>query len=90
MKDFYRQKGAGTRKLYEAKTWLGYCKVTFLQEMAGVCQADDLANAAAVILDSFVQDSVSERVETVIKSQFGDMGLSTSNPIWGLLSYFLH
>ena len=30
MKDFYRQKGAGTRKSYQAKKQVGYCKVTFL------------------------------------------------------------
>ena len=30
MKDFYRQKGAGTRKLHYTKKRVGYCKVTFL------------------------------------------------------------
>ena len=36
MKAFYRQKGAGIRKLYMAKNWAVYCKVTFLEETAGV------------------------------------------------------
>ena len=30
MKDFDKQKGAGTRKFYQAKKRVGYCKVTFL------------------------------------------------------------
>ena len=29
MKDFYRHKGSGTRKLYWAKNPSGYCEVTF-------------------------------------------------------------
>ena len=28
MKGFYRQKGAGTKKLFQAKKWIGYFKVT--------------------------------------------------------------
>ena len=51
MKDFYRQKGAGTRKLYEAKKWVGYCKVTFFWGMAGVYQADYLTSADQAIPD---------------------------------------
>ena len=40
MKDFYRQKGAGTRKLTVGqKNQVGYGKVIFLQGMAGVYQA---------------------------------------------------
>ena len=29
-KDFYRQKGAKTKKLYEAKQWVGYFVITLL------------------------------------------------------------
>lgn len=31
----YRQKGAGTRELYQAETLVGYCKVTILQGLSG-------------------------------------------------------
>ena len=50
MKDFHRQKGAGTRKLYEAKKQVGCCKVTFFQGKAGDYQADDLTSVDQVIL----------------------------------------
>ena len=51
MKDFYRQKGAGTTKLYKAKKWVGY-KVTFLYKgMTGVYQADYLISADQEIPD---------------------------------------
>lgn len=44
MKDIFKQKGAGTRKLFQAKQWVGYCKVIFLQGMAGIYQADYLTS----------------------------------------------
>ena len=49
MKDFYRQKGAGTRKLYQAKNWVGCGKVSFLQGRAGVYPADNFTNADQAI-----------------------------------------
>ena len=51
MKDFYSQKEAGKKKLHQTKKWVGYCKVTFLQGMAGVCQADYLTSADPAISD---------------------------------------
>ena len=51
MKDFYKQKGAGTRTLYQASKQIGYGKVAFLQGMAGVSQADYLTSADQVIPD---------------------------------------
>lgn len=38
MKDFHKQKGRGTSKLYEAKI-LGYCKVIFASHLTGTDQA---------------------------------------------------
>lgn len=43
MEDFYRQKGAGATKLYQAKKWIGYFKVTLRR--AGGHQADYLTQA---------------------------------------------
>lgn len=54
MKDLYRQKGAGARKLYQTEKQVGYCKVTFLQGMAGVYQVDYLTNADQAIADHLV------------------------------------
>ena len=51
MKDFYRQKGAETRKLYQGKNRVGYGKVSFLQGRAGAYPADDLTNADQAIPD---------------------------------------
>ena len=44
MKDFYKQKGAGTKNFYQTIKQVGYCKFTFLQGMAGVYQADYLSD----------------------------------------------
>lgn len=49
MKDFSSQKGAGTRKLFQAKKWVSYCKFTFLWGMAEVQQADYLTSADQAI-----------------------------------------
>ena len=52
MKDFQKQKGEGTKKLEQARKWVGYCKVTFFWGwggMAGDYQADFLASADQVI-----------------------------------------
>lgn len=49
MTDNYKQKEAGTRQLYQAKKQVGYYKVTFLQVMAGVYQADCLTSSHQVI-----------------------------------------
>ena len=46
--------------------------------MAGVHQADDLSSADQVSPDRVVSDFVSGRAEVVIKSWFGDMGLSVT------------
>lgn len=51
MKEINRWKGVETRKLYQAKKWVSYCKVTFHQGMAEVYQTDDLSNANQVIPD---------------------------------------
>ena len=51
MQDFHRQKGAGRRKFYQGKKHVGYGKVTFLQGMAGVYQADDLTGGDQEISD---------------------------------------
>ena len=49
MKHFYKQNGAGIRKLHEAKKQAGYSKVTFLQETAGISHADYLTSAHPAI-----------------------------------------
>lgn len=51
-------------------------------------QADNLTSADQMIPDLLVEDSVSGRAETVIKSQFGDMGLSRGHMTLGLLFCF--
>ena len=63
MKDFYRQNGKETRELQA-----GCCKVTFLQEIVWVCQADYLTSAHQANPDLLVLDFISGRAETVIKS----------------------
>ena len=35
----------------EKKKWVGYCKVTFLQRISGICQADDLTGVDQVMPD---------------------------------------
>ena len=47
--EFYRQKEAGTRKLYLAKKQIVYSKVAFLWGITGVYQADYLTSAEEVI-----------------------------------------
>lgn len=49
MKDFYRQKGDRTRKLYQTKTQVSHFKVTFFEGMAGVHQEDYLTSADQVV-----------------------------------------
>ena len=66
MKNFYRQKGAGTRSFTGSK-WIDCSKVTLFQGMRGVHQADYLTVADQVTPDWLVQDSISERLKTVIK-----------------------
>ena len=51
MKEFYRQKRAGISKLYFGKEQVGFCKVTFFGELAGVYQADYLTSVDQTILD---------------------------------------
>ena len=63
-------------------------KLLSLQRMAGDYQADDLTNSDQVISDSLVQYSISGRAETINKSWFGDMRLSTNYSISGLLPCF--
>lgn len=49
MKGAYSQKGVETRKLYQAKKkkkkWVGYCRVTFFQGMAGFYETSYLISA---------------------------------------------
>ena len=54
MKEFYRQKRAGISKLYFGKEQVGFCKVTFFGELAGVYQADYLTSVDQTIPDSLV------------------------------------
>lgn len=54
MQEFYKQGGAGTRKLHWAKKQAGYYKITFLQRMARVSQADDLISAEQAIPEQLV------------------------------------
>ena len=51
MKNFYRQKGAKIGTLHQEKKQVSYCKVTFLQGMAGVYEADYLTSADQAIPD---------------------------------------
>ena len=48
MKEFHMQKGAGPRKLQQAKKVGHYLKVTFFQWVAGVCQTGYLTSADLV------------------------------------------
>lgn len=48
MKEFYGQKGAGSRKYWQKKQ-ISYNKATFLTGWRGVYQADDLTSADQVI-----------------------------------------
>lgn len=43
-KSFYRQKGEGARKLYQAKNTLVIRRSLSLEGVPGFCQADDLMN----------------------------------------------
>ena len=70
MKGFYKQKGEGRRKLYQAKSKLLTARL-LSQEMADR-QTDDQTKA------DWAQDFTFGRAETVIKPWFGDMGLSIS------------
>ena len=59
--------------------------------MAGVYQADYLTSADQVIPDWFkilLLGEVGTIIKLGMKSQFGDVGLSTSGLILGLLSLF--
>ena len=51
MKEFYRQKGAMTRKLYLAKKWIDYCKIIVLSGILGVYQVDYLPSADQAVAD---------------------------------------
>lgn len=61
-----------------------YCKVTFHLGMNRLHQADNLTSADQMIPDLLVEDSVSGRAETVIKSQFGDIRFHISTSILNL------
>ena len=54
MKDFYRQKGVGKRKLDQAKNGLVIAKLLSFREWQGVYQADDLTTADQVIPEYLV------------------------------------
>lgn len=73
------------------KNQADFCKVTFLQGMAWCYQADYLTIADQATSDSLIWDSISGRAEILmkLKSQLGDVGLSISSSILGLLSCFL-
>lgn len=47
VKDFYRQKGARTRKLYWAKRQVGYCKVTCREWRGSICRLTNADQAIA-------------------------------------------
>lgn len=49
MEDYDSQQGSGTKEVTLARTQVGYCKVTFLQEMAGFYQAGYLSHADQII-----------------------------------------
>ena len=55
--------------------------------MARVYQADYRTTVDQATPDWLVWDSISGRAQTVIKSWYGDVGLSMSDSFWGLLSY---
>lgn len=57
--------------------------------MAGVYHTDDLPSPDQAIPASLVYDSISGKAKSVIKSWSGDIGLSKSNSIGGLLSSLL-
>lgn len=63
----------------------GLVIVTFLQVKGGVYQVDYLTSADQAIPDGLVSVSISGRTKTIIKSQFGDLELSTRDSIWDLL-----
>lgn len=51
-----------------ARNLVGYCKVTFLQGIAGMNQADGLTSVDQVTPDCLVEESISGRAETITKS----------------------
>lgn len=54
--------------------------------MAGVYQADYVTSADQVIPEGLAEECISERAETLVKSQYEDTELSISNSILGVLS----
>ena len=87
MKGFYRKKGAGMKKLHWDKKQVD--DLNFPLRMAEVYKADHWTNTNQAIPDWLIKDSISGRAETMGKSWFGDVELSTSDSIWGLLSCFI-
>ena len=86
MKDFYKQKGEGTRKLYEAKKQIDYFKVTFLWRMAGVYPADYLLLIRGFLIDWF---KISFLGELRLKLSLGSVmwGLAHLTPSWACLLF---
>lgn len=70
MKDLPAE-GSGNKEVTPAKKRPGYGTVSFLQGIAGVCQADYLSRAHQGIPDGLVSDSTSGTAETVTKSSLG-------------------
>lgn len=51
MKEMNRWKGVETRRLYQAKKWVSYSKVTFHQGMEEIYQTDYISSAKQMIPD---------------------------------------
>lgn len=81
-KETSRQKGVGTRKLHEASK-------SAMPRPLSLKGRQSPASVPQAIPDGLVSDPISETAKTVIKSGFGDVGLSTGDSILGLLSFFL-
>ena len=86
MKDVYRQKGKGKRKLYWAKKADWLLQSHFLYGLAEVYQADCLTVLIRqFLIDRFKIPFLAE--PEYINFWFGDVRLSINSSLWGLLSW---
>ena len=84
MKDFYSQ-CSRIKEMTLGKKEVGDCKIIFLCGRALFHQAVYLTSTDQVIPDWFKSPFLGEDSISVIKSQFGDGGLSISNSILDVL-----
>lgn len=92
MKDLEAE-GRRNKEVIKAKKYVCYCKVTFLQEVAGVYQAITITDKVfdwfkILFLGELKPSKPKKTTTTTIKPWFDNMGLSPSDSTMGLLSCF--